>query len=397
MIVAGARLLLGGLIFWPPSVFTAQQVPVPVHADPLTLFAELVPVLKHDRCANCHGATDPFRGFYHPGAVSPNTLCESCHRAARIWRLAPTPSAFHGKSTRELCELWAIFGPMGTTDIHIQTDELINLAFIGRRGGAVTAQYTQPPPLTKAEFLRAFRTWVRDGGAACSGWEGTITEEQSIASNLTLQAMGADVTHWQEGKRTVTVTMKDGQATVTTIVSGLDNNRQVMTDASCQMTIHSQRVYRLVDPTNPPPQPPPAPSSTPGNPAGRPPAIPVTGPGTVRIGLDALGNFRIVVTPPAERIETTEWGQGTNTCGAPNPSPTQDSNTITWDPFVIEITGILLDPRNRRELKGSQDFTIVSAQSDRTMAIEAYGAPSEVDGRSIPFNVKQSWDLRRRP
>jgi hypothetical protein len=37
--------------------------------DPLTVFSKMMPVLSHDRCVNCHGATDPYKGFYHPGSV----------------------------------------------------------------------------------------------------------------------------------------------------------------------------------------------------------------------------------------------------------------------------------------------------------------------------------------
>jgi hypothetical protein len=58
--------------------------------DPLTLFAKMMPVLSHDRCVNCHGATDPFKGFYYPGAVSQSTLCVKCHTANARWDIAPS-------------------------------------------------------------------------------------------------------------------------------------------------------------------------------------------------------------------------------------------------------------------------------------------------------------------
>src|SRR4051812_48528548 len=35
--------------------------------DPLTKFSKLMPVLTHDRCANCHGDVDPFTGENHEG------------------------------------------------------------------------------------------------------------------------------------------------------------------------------------------------------------------------------------------------------------------------------------------------------------------------------------------
>ena len=396
--LAIAILLLGRLTYLPSAVGATQQQPLAVHDDPLTLFAAAMPVLKHDRCVNCHGATDPFRGFYHPGAVPSNSICFNCHTASPLWKLAPADVAFHGKNTRQLCDQFAALDPLNSPFLeqHLQIDDLINQAFIGRRGGAVTQQYTQPPPMTKAAFIAVVKTWVRDGGAACSGWEGTITEEQSIGGHLTLPSGIGEVTHWQEGKRTVSVTVKDGEATVTSTVTGFDNNRQVWDDNSCRITIFSQRVYNLVGQNTPPGTPAPAVSSPPGTPWSRPPATPVTGKGSVRVGLDARGNYRIVVTPPGETIETTEYGSATNTCGAPNPS-SQDTHRITWDPFVIEIFGTLPNPGNRRHLQGQSDIDITSQEIDRTMAIEAYGAPSEVDGRSIPFKVKRAWDLRRLP
>ena len=93
---------------------------------------------------------------------------------------------------------------------------------------------------------------------------------------------------------------------------------------------------------------------------------------------------------------TTEYGQATNTCGAPNPN-SQDTNYITWDPFVVEIVGTLPNAANRRRLQGQSEVDMTTDDAGRTMGIEVYGSASEVDGRPIPFKVKRTWDLRRLP
>ena len=67
--------------------------------DPLTIFAKMMPVLSHDRCVNCHGATNPL-GDYHPGAV-PRGTCLNVTPPACGWDNAD--HAFFKKTTRQLC------------------------------------------------------------------------------------------------------------------------------------------------------------------------------------------------------------------------------------------------------------------------------------------------------
>src|ERR1044071_6447563 len=97
----GARrvAVLAGMVLLP--VHAGAQTPV---ADPLTLFAKMMPVLSHDRCVNCHGATDPYQGDFHPGAVARSTPCINCHTASPAWMLASTAMSFFKKSTRQLCD-----------------------------------------------------------------------------------------------------------------------------------------------------------------------------------------------------------------------------------------------------------------------------------------------------
>jgi hypothetical protein len=390
-----SAVLLSGLAAAPKF----QRGQLAVGDDPLALFAELMPVLSHERCANCHGATDPYQGFYHPGAVSRTTPCENCH-LVRSWILAPSGLEFFQKTTRELCHHFAAFDPANNPFLenHLQTDDFVNLAFIGRRGNAVGPEFTRTPPLSKAEFMRAFRTWVRDGGAACSGWEGTITEEQTIVGNAKRNALGGQTTHWQGGTRTLTITVHDGHATVASQVTGYDNTRIAIPGGNnCTVTVYSQKLYRIVGQASSAGSPPPAAPAPGDTMPTRPPPVPVTAPGKVRVGIDAAGNYRILVIPPGETIETTDYGRAENTCGTANPEPTQDTNTITWKPFLIDIVGTLSNPHDRRQLKDSRDIEITTNDTDRSMGIEVYGSASEIDGTSIPFRIKRSWDLRRIP
>src|ERR1041385_3227586 len=118
---------------------TSHLIPVPVHAqqpvdDPLTLFAKMMPVLSHERCVNCHGATNPYTGDYHPSAVSRNTPCVNCHTASPRWDTAPPAMSFFRKTTRQLCQHFEMLGPSEALAAHLQVDDRIGLAFVGRRG-----------------------------------------------------------------------------------------------------------------------------------------------------------------------------------------------------------------------------------------------------------------------
>lgn len=365
----------------------AQQ---PVSDDPLTLFSRLMPVLSHERCANCHGATNPYRGEFHPGAVPRTSDCTGCHTASQKWNTAPPAMAFYQKSTRALCQHFALLNPPGSNnvEVHVQTDELIGLAFIGRRGNAVTPEFTQTPPMAKAQFLQALRTWVRDGGAACSAWEGTITREETIYSDHTIGPSNAETRHWQNGTRSLTITIRDGQATVQTLVWGETNLRMVTIQDGCRSAQFSRIQYHLEGTEGQSTQRVMAPDSV-LRPA-------VSAPGTVRVGLKADGSYRIQVTPLYEKISRTESSRLESACIA-LASPPPSSMTLTHKPVVFEIVGTLPVSGNRRELKGSSVVTMTSSNSDRSVGIEQYGDPSRLDGTDIPFKVKTTWDLKRLP
>jgi len=364
--------------------------------DPLNVFAKLMPVLSHDRCVNCHGATDAFKGFYHPGAVSRRTPCLSCHTASGRWDIAPAPMAFFQRSVRELCSHLANNLAVGeATAFHLEHDELIGLAFAGRRGNAVTAQYTEKPPMTRAEFVRAYRTWVQQTGGGCSAWEGTITRTEVIAEDTTgpglpdVRVMGPmTVTFWQRGTHSYTITIKDGQATVKAILDGERNNKEVMKAPNCESTGHVRDAYSLLSTTVSGAKAEPGPADT--------TALAAIGDGAVRVGLAADGSYRIHVVPPAEKTQRTSTTTFKATCPIPDPSPSAHTETFDWNPWVFDITGKLQDPHMRGHLQG-QTVEVMANSVDKPIGLAGSAAVGHLDGSSVKFRVTTTWDLKRAP
>jgi hypothetical protein len=160
-----------------------------------------MPVLLHARCANCHGATDPFNGSNHPGSPvarsveQPGRGCAGCHDEATVleeatgrsassapveldsdWRLPGPEHAFVGKDARTICLQFrdAFPGlPADPSDFyqHLEHDHRIALAFEGNRGISgkqlARAHPSDPPPLSQVQFLAALRAWVEQGHADC--------------------------------------------------------------------------------------------------------------------------------------------------------------------------------------------------------------------------------------
>jgi hypothetical protein len=175
--------------------------------DPLNLFAEMMPVIRSPRCANCHGGTDPNvkpEGLNHPGGQldiatedgvmlrSANLPCLECHTAPGAtpdWRLAPTSMSFIGKDALKMCRQLRsdnlLASPANRTRFmtHLEEDPLVRLAFVGQGGiGEESASAPEPPPMSHAEFLAAARRWVTDGEAGCRNeWSGEIMQISTMA------------------------------------------------------------------------------------------------------------------------------------------------------------------------------------------------------------------------
>lgn len=151
-------------------------------------FEELMPVLQHPRCANCHGGINFFAPSHEElhggGAVTMKdgevkgpdgtviarqrpdfTTCQSCHDAAPddfAW-VIPRPSdniSFAGRTAAQICEQMKRHPPGDPNNLlrHIDSDDLIRLGFEGRRGH--TSLSPLPPPMTAEAFNAKVSDWI---------------------------------------------------------------------------------------------------------------------------------------------------------------------------------------------------------------------------------------------
>jgi len=149
-------------------------------------FEQLMPVLQHPRCANCHGGIDFFSAGYEDlhggGAVEmvdrevkgpdgsiiaqrrPDfATCASCHDAQtrRRWEI-PAPMLnvnFAGRTAAQICEHMKRHSQNPNNLLrHIDADELIRLGFEGRRG--LTSLSPLPPPMTAESFNAKVSDWI---------------------------------------------------------------------------------------------------------------------------------------------------------------------------------------------------------------------------------------------
>jgi hypothetical protein len=148
-------------------------------------FEELMPVFHSPRCANCHGGINffsPNHGELHGGGAiemkdgevkGPDgsvissrrpdfTTCGSCHDASNRW-IIPRPAdniSFPGRTAGQICEQIKRFTRLGPNVFkeHIETDDLIGLAFEGKRGH--TSLEPAPPPLARDVFNAKVAAWL---------------------------------------------------------------------------------------------------------------------------------------------------------------------------------------------------------------------------------------------
>jgi len=167
------------------SVASFDEIAEPTRRS-AALFAEAGKVLQHQRCVNCHPATDrPLQGDarqpHEPrvrrGADGHGVVgmrCTTCHTAANFdpagipgnahWHLAPASMAWEGLSLRQVCEQLKDKTRNGGRSLdkiveHMRTDPLVGWAWspgVGR----------EPAPGRQADFAALVEAWVRTG-AAC--------------------------------------------------------------------------------------------------------------------------------------------------------------------------------------------------------------------------------------
>lgn len=151
-------------------------------------FARVYPVFMHSRCVNCHPAGDaPLQG--DQGLVHAQNVqrgpdgkglfalkCAACHQASNTeglhmppgnpnWHLPPAdmPMVFEGRSARELAAQLKdpkLNGGKTLAQIlhHVEEDGLV-------KGCWNPGDGRTKPPVSHADFAKAFREWVESGAA----------------------------------------------------------------------------------------------------------------------------------------------------------------------------------------------------------------------------------------
>ncbi|SEQ48095.1 hypothetical protein SAMN05428995_104408 [Loktanella sp. DSM 29012] len=156
----------------------------------VALFNELMVVIEHPRCLNCHPVGDvPLQGDdmqpHQPPVVrgvggmgAPGMRCSTCHGAENVtytsgdgsipghvpWHLAPIEMGWVGKSATEICEQIKDPARNGNLDLaglheHNAEDGLVGWGWepgVGR----------EPAPGTQAIFGDLTQAWI-DTGAVC--------------------------------------------------------------------------------------------------------------------------------------------------------------------------------------------------------------------------------------
>jgi len=146
-------------------------------------------VLMHPRCMNCHPSGDrplqtdhsqPHTMNISRASVMNGVLCSACHQetnadalgvpggppGAPHWGLpsAQVPMVFQGHSPHTLCRQLNDRERTGGRDLKALLDHVSHDALV-LWGWSPGGQRTTPP-LTHADFVKAFTVWV-DGGGAC--------------------------------------------------------------------------------------------------------------------------------------------------------------------------------------------------------------------------------------
>ncbi len=147
-------------------------------------FAELLPVFRHPRCINCHGALD-LLSDKHPGKdqisdIDPNDRdkffgeCQTCHDGLAGWRTPGEPMFFTGKDDEELCLQMKRFEKTGESfvqhifnDHGVVADQFIAAGFtgdraLGEQGLKDNGLVAEPPPGTQADLTAKAQKWADD-------------------------------------------------------------------------------------------------------------------------------------------------------------------------------------------------------------------------------------------
>ena len=317
-----------------PGWSGSQQGAAPT---PLQLFQKLLPVIRHDRCMNCHGGVDPISGDNHDGGMidtvstSPHfEPCGNCHKTHPSWHRPSADHFFVGKSDQELCRQFEDFAShMGHAPFisnHLKSDEFIIAAFEALMGGARDPKDFDPqdkPPMDQAAFIQVAKDWLTQGQGACEAL-GTISLEESVNSVDTIKVGPLDNHFRWQGTRTVTLRLSNGN---------------YYADIRTDYTITQVSVHHLpaCDVTTKLIQ-----HHTGGG----------TGIATVTIKDTTLfgdtrppqTDYRIDISLPSEKIQKTEDNSVVNSCGIGLPPPPNDAQSFDWDGTSFVLEGHVDDP-----------------------------------------------------
>lgn len=166
------------------SVHAAE--PKATRAEGLSAWTQIVSVLRHPRCLNCHQAVVPLQGdsrrLHIPlvvrGADNHGVgamTCANCHNAsgnndtaavpgAPHWQLAPRSMLWQGLSVRQLCEQLKDPKRNGNRTPammieHMETEALVLWSWKPGAG-------REPVPMPHDQFVGHMKTWVA-GGTPC--------------------------------------------------------------------------------------------------------------------------------------------------------------------------------------------------------------------------------------
>jgi hypothetical protein len=148
------------------------------------LFTEASRVFTHQRCVNCHPATDrPTQGndlHPHLPAVSRDVPCLTCHHERNFtlterasyksipgspnWHLAPLEMAWQGKSPADICEQMKDPRRNGGRNLEALLDHIANDDLVG--WGWRPGEGREPAPGSQRALAELVRAWI-DSGAQC--------------------------------------------------------------------------------------------------------------------------------------------------------------------------------------------------------------------------------------
>lgn len=273
--------------------------------------------------------------------------------------------------------------PVEALKFHLNTDPLAaNALNKGNKG--VDGEREDRPPMNKAKFLETADEWLEGHEEVpCAGWEGTITQTESV--NLTTShdrsdaSLSEHTTQAQNATRTTEITV-GGDANVRIAIQGTERIDTTIVSRgggrSCTSTVQTARVYGTTD----------------GVTSAEARSAKVT-------FFPADGGYRLTIVGPAEQTTKVERSSMTHCTLGAMPG---DSETLTLDhpAWTVEIEGQLADPSDRSQLKGSKTETVTQEHQAWLTANGGNVATLQIRDNGellpVPVEVTTTWDLRRR-